>query len=89
MKINSVNVNIDDIVNINEKSFLKRINNNLLLSDNDIIILDKYNIPYTNCKDMKELVFHIMEILNENDYSDLEELSIKLSEFNYYNNTNK
>ena len=39
---------------------------------------------------MKELLFRIEEVLN-NNYTDddLEELEIKLSEYNYYFHTNK
>ena len=79
-----------DNFSIDESSFLKRQKNGLLLSDNDISILNKYNIAYEDCLNIKELLFNILSILNDNpDFKDLEELSIKLSEIDYYNYVNK
>jgi hypothetical protein len=72
------------------KNFYKEIKNKLYLKDNQISILEKYNIDYTSVSDMKELVFMIEEVLEECFYpEDLEQVSLELSEFNYYNNTNK
>ena len=68
---------------------LKKINDNIFLHQSDIDILDKYNIDYKNCKTMKELIFKIEMYLNTNEVIDLDELSIKLSEFDYYNYSNK
>jgi len=73
-----------------ENSFLKQIKNDIYLSLDDINILEKYEINYQSFSSMKELIFEIEEVLNNNYVdSDLEDLSIKLSEYNYYNNTNK
>ena len=72
------------------KSFLKDVGNGILLSSNEIDILNRYGIDYKNCKSVSELIFKIENYLNEvEDSVDLDELSIRLSEFNYYNNTNK
>lgn len=82
--------NYDDLVP-SEKSFLKVRDNGLLLSDEDISILEEYEIDYRKFKNLQELLFEITKVLN--DYGDeaafLEELSIKLGEYNYYNYTNK
>ena len=71
-------------------NFLKKIKNDIYLSDQDINILKKYGINYLEFINMKELLFRIEEVLN-NNYTDddLEELEIKLSEYNYYFHTNK
>lgn len=73
-----------------ENNFTKKIKKDIYLSDNDIKILEKYEIDYLNFSNMKELMFHIEDIINNNyvDF-DLEELLIKLSEYNYYFRTNK
>ena len=78
------------------KNFVKEINKtyevHLLkgLSDGDIKILKKYDIDYNNYFNMKELMFDIEEMINNIDVeSDLEELLIKLSDYNYYFYTNK
>lgn len=70
--------------------FLKQIKNDIYLTSKDINVLDKYKINYLSCSNMKELLFKIETILNneETDF-DLEDLSIKLNEYNYYYKTNK
>lgn len=69
---------------------MNKINDNLYLSNKQINILNKYKINYKKFSDIKSLIFEIETILNESyDVDDLEHLSIELSEFNYYYNTNK
>ena len=73
-----------------ENEFVKMRKKNIYLSDEDIKILNKYDIEYNNFSNMKELMFYIEDILNNEDVeSDLEDLLIKLSEYNYYFYTNK
>ena len=73
-----------------ENNFLKHIKNDIYLTDNDISILERYEINYLNCTNLKELMFIIEDILNNDDTDiDLEDLSLKLSEYNYYYKTNK
>ena len=71
---------------------LKKINN-IYLSNKQMNILDRYNIDYKNVVDMNELIFKVEEYIEENysyeELSELENLSLELSEFNYYYNTNK
>ena len=70
--------------------FVKKRNDNIYLSDEDIKILNKYDIAYQDFSNMKELMFYIEEIIEYEDVSDdLEELLIKLSDYNYYFYTNK
>lgn len=73
-----------------ENDFVKMRKKNIYLSDDDIKILNKYDISYENFSNMKELMFYLQDILdNEEVESDLEDLLIKLSEYNYYFSTNK
>ena len=79
---------IDEIVKkTHEDMKLNRINDNLYLTNKEIEVLERYDINYNTS--IEELMFNLEEILNENDYEDLEEVSLGLSEFNYYHNTNK
>lgn len=87
MLINGKEIDIEDI-NYETKMHTKR-ENGLLLSDEQINILKKYNIDYLKYNDMSSLIYEIEEILNIEYYEDLDNLSIELSEFNYYQNTNK
>lgn len=92
MIINGKEVNINDLTNeiLNDKSMLKQRGNGIYLSDNDIEVLNKYNINYQSYVSLNSLIFDIEQILNEDtDLNDLDEISRKLSELNYYNNTNK
>ena len=79
---------IDDIVKETHESLkLNKINDNLYLTNKEIEVLDRYDIDYHTS--IEELMFNLDEILNENDYEDLEEVSNSISEFNYYHNTKK
>ena len=92
MLINGKNFDIDSIIKdvYEDKSFIKSRGNGIFLSDNDIEVLEKYNIDYSKYSSLDNLIFDIEEILNmETDIDDLDEISRKLSELNYYNNTNK
>lgn len=72
------------------QSFLKKRNNGILLSDEEISILKKYNINYERCISTDELIFEIEEYLNDDsDAFDLEILSSRLAEYKYYYETNK
>ena len=68
--------------------FLKKYGN-LYLTDKQVKVLNKYNINYNNFNKLSELIYYIEYLLNSNDLEDLELVSQELSEFEYYNNTNK
>ena len=71
-------------------NFTKHIKNDLYLSDSDIEILEKYEIDYLKFKSVKELMFQIETMLRNTEVEDdLEDLLIKLSDYNYYFQTNK
>lgn len=92
MKINGKDVDINKLINNvhDDKSMIKMKGNGIYLSDNQIEVLKRYNINYKKYISLNSLIFEIEEILNEEvDASDLEEVSSRLSELNYYNNTNK
>lgn len=79
----------DDEIMGSEKTFLKRRENGLMLSDNDIAILKRNGINYQEYHNLSELIFAITSLLEEEEIDDLQELNIKLGEYNYYNYTNK
>ena len=84
---------MDDFINkiSNELDFNNNYHdiNGLILTDYEISVLDKYNIDYKNCIDLKSLIYYIEEILNEESFDDLEEVSLSISERDYYENTHK
>lgn len=92
MKVNGKEININDAIKdiFDDKNMIKMRGNGIYLSDNEVSILERYGINYNKYPNLNSLIFDIEKILNvETDGEDLEEISKKLSEFNYYNNTNK
>ena len=85
--------NIDEIVkNIDFLSGkLVDLGNGLMLTNKEIEVLDRYNIDYKSCSNLKEVLSRIEEVFYEDD-SDLEDLDIvseSIAERDYYQNTNK
>ena len=83
--MNNIDKELDELFKSNE---LEKINDKLYLTRNQIDILKRYDIEYSN-KSIDELLFELEDILNYEDNDELEKLSMDLSEFNYYHNTNK
>lgn len=83
--------NLDDLeIMGGQNKFLKK-HNNIYISDEQIDILKKYDINIDKYKEVSELIYDIEAYLNDSYESlpDLEWVSETLSEYNYYNNTNK
>ena len=73
---------------------LTKTNNDILISQNDINTLKKYEIDVNKYKTINELIFAIEDIINNEDLSsdemnELDFISETLQERNYYMNTNK
>lgn len=84
------NIDYDSLIPDIEKTKLKKIKNDIYLSDAWIEILERYDIDYRKYNSISALIFDIEEILNSGvESNELEELSRDIQEFNYYNNTNK
>ena len=65
--------------------------NNMQLRKDEIEVLDRYDIDYKNCNSLKEILC-LIEDAFQNSYdemNDLEEVSISISERDYYVNSNK
>lgn len=83
--------NINDLLNnIDfESNRLVKVNNKLYLTNYQIEILNKYNIDYKSLGNLSSIIYVAEEILEEDDYEDLDEIIRELAERNYYENTNK
>lgn len=87
MIIDNQNINIDDL--FDKKYFHKKLKNGIFLSDNQITILNMFNIKPETCNSINDLLFLIEDEL-ENEYDeDLDIIGKEIAEFNYYTNTNK
>ena len=85
---------IEKIVsNMDFKSLeLVNLNNGLSLTNNEIMILDRYGIDYKQCSSLKEVLSLIEEVFTYGEVDDFEELdgvSQTTAERDYYQNTNK
>ena len=69
--------------------FLKDVGNGIYLKESEEKVLNTYEIDYKSCMNTNDLIFKIEEYLNEQENEELEQISLRLSEFNYYHNTNK
>jgi len=91
MLINKKEVSLDEAIDYADydKLLLKRRENNLLLSDYQVSVLNRYGINYMNFNSIKSLLFEIENILDEDFDEELDLLSSQLSEYIYYNDTKK
>ena len=67
----------------------KKLENGLYLSQEEIDILDKFNVNYMSVKSLKELIFILEDLYDETEDSSLFNLLDNLSERDYYENFNK
>lgn len=84
----------DEISNLKDidKNMLKKRTNGLLLTDNQIAVLNRYNIDHKRCKTETELLYMIDRAIDgyeEDEYTDLEAVADSIAERNYYHNTRK
>lgn len=83
---------IDQLVNNLDftSNSINDLGNGILLTNYEIGVLDKYNINYNNCNSLKEILFYVEDILNEDStLDDLENISKSIAERDYYANSNK
>lgn len=88
MNINGQEVDINDLYD--KKYMHKEIKKGIYLSEYQIEVLNRYGIDPMECGSIKDIMFLIDEILEDDaDADDLDNVSREISEFNYYANTNK
>lgn len=78
-----------EIDNIISKNHINVINNNLYLTNEEINVLNSYNINYSICNSMKDLISLIENTLLDEELEDIEDILINISERDYYSNTRK
>lgn len=88
-----MNIDIDKVIgemDFKANSFVN-VGNNLMLTNREIEVLNRYKIDYNKCNNLKEILFEIEEILDNMDIvdDDLDFISQSIAERDYYQNTNK
>lgn len=86
--------NIDEIISSLDfkSSKLNNLSNGLVLTNNEIDVLSKYNIKYKSCSSLKEVLMLIDEKFNYEEVDNPDELdsvSASIAERDYYQNSNK
>ena len=68
----------------------QNIGNGIFLTRREIEVLERYKIPYKNCKNLKEIIFSIEKEIEDIDVveEDLDNISSTIAERDYYQNTN-
>ena len=73
-----------------ESNLLKTYKSGVMLTNYETQVLDKYNIDYRSVSSLKEIIYLVEEVLNEDSsLDDLENISLSISERDYYMDTNK
>lgn len=72
-----------------ENRFIRYQTKNIVLTGEQVDILEENGIDYKSCKSITELISLIERNKDDNNYDDLDWVEMNLSEFNYYHNTNK
>lgn len=91
MIINGKEISVKDAMELTnvKQDFLKRRENGLLLSDYQVNVLKQNGIDYRKYSNLSSLLFELEEVLNEEENTELEEISKQLSEMYYYNEVHK
>lgn len=81
---------VDEIIedmNFSDNSY-QTLSNGLMLTNWEIAVLDEYQIHYQNCRTLKEVLFEIEKTISSLDMcDDLNNVSMSISERDYYQNT--
>ena len=72
-----------------ENRFIKYQNKGIVLTGEQVDILEENNIDYKSCSSITELISLIERNKDDSNYEDLDWVQMNLAEFNYYHNTNK
>jgi len=88
MLINGNEFRVDDLIKDLDFEKYKYQNNKLGLTAYQVSVLERYNID-CNALSLKELIYLIHDILNENEDNELELILENISEKDYYENTRK
>ena len=91
MFINKQNISLKEAMLFSDydKLLLSRRENGLLLSDYQISILNRSGIDYSKFFNFRDLLFEIQLCLDDFYDEELDLVSSQISEFIYYNDTNK
>ncbi|MDD5888027.1 MAG: hypothetical protein PUC82_00885 [bacterium] len=65
---------------------------NVMLTNREIEVLERYKIDYKSCSNLKDVLMRIEDVFYNEDLElldDLDAISLTIAERDYYENTNK
>ena len=84
---------IENILKNIKYDFKKDNGKGILLNEHEIDVLQRYGFDNKKYSSLNELIFEVDNYINEegcfNDVDELEEVLDRISEYHYYNETNK
>ena len=72
----------NNLINDNK---INKINDHIYLTNKQIEVLNNHQINYQDCNDLKELLF----LMDDIDDEEIDEIALEISELDYYQYTNK
>ena len=72
----------NNLINDNK---INKINDHIYLTNKQIEVLNNHQINYQDCHDLKELLF----LMDDIDDEEIDEIALEISELDYYQYTNK
>ena len=82
-------MNFDKIVTESINNYSLNTYKDIIITNEEASILEKYDFNYKQYNSLSELSFDIEEYLNDNYNEDLEYALINITDRSYYKNTNK
>ena len=91
MKVNGKEYNLNDLIqDVDFKSnMLRKVNNNLDLTNYQIEVLKRFDISCETASSLNEIIYEATEAYEDTLDEELDVVLSELCERNYYENTNK
>lgn len=72
-----------------EKEKLEKVSEHLYLTKYQIDVLNRFSIPIQNIKDIRELLYYLSDVVDEDEYDELEEVAREINDYYYYHEMRK
>ena len=75
----------ESVSKVLEANTYEQVNKNLYLTKYQKQVLEVYHIPFQDCQNSKELLFLLSDIIDDEEYDELENVAREIAEYDYYN----
>lgn len=74
----------ESVSKVLEANTYEQVNKNLYLTKYQKQVLEEYHIPFQDCQNSKELLFLLSDIIDDEEYDELENVAREIAEYDYY-----